>query len=206
MDIFVISLIVFLIYGLILGFITKYVAESKGYDGGFWWGFFLGVIGLLVVGFRPDNRQQYQTHSSSQLPAWASSPTPSSTPSSTSLFVASLTGEPDWTCICGAKNPATIDYCLACRRSKSEGNIPKKVCPHCGANNRATNTLCFACDKPLDGSQPTRRRNPDNRVSFGEEESTDYVAVLEKLAKLHEQGILTDEEFQQKKADLLAKI
>ena len=30
--------------------------------------------------------------------------------------------------------------------------------------------------------------------------------ALEKLAKLHEQGILTDDEFQQKKSDLLAKI
>ena len=32
------------------------------------------------------------------------------------------------------------------------------------------------------------------------------VAALEKLAKLHQQGILTDEEFNQKKADLLAKM
>ena len=30
--------------------------------------------------------------------------------------------------------------------------------------------------------------------------------MLEKLKKLHEQGILTDDEFQQKKADLLAKM
>lgn len=32
------------------------------------------------------------------------------------------------------------------------------------------------------------------------------IESLEKLAKLHEQGILTDEEFQQKKTDLLAKM
>lgn len=32
------------------------------------------------------------------------------------------------------------------------------------------------------------------------------IEILEKLAKLHEQGILTDEEFQQKKADILAKM
>lgn len=186
-------LIGLLIYSLIFGFITKYVAESKGYDGGFWWGFWLGIIGLLVVGFRPDNRQHHQTPSSAELPAWASS-----SPASASA--------PGWTCTCGAKNPATLDYCLSCRRSKAEGNLPKKICPHCGAGNKATNTLCFACDKPLDGSRPARRRNPANRVSVSEEESSDYIAVLEKLAKLHEQGILTDEEFQQKKADLLAKI
>lgn len=32
------------------------------------------------------------------------------------------------------------------------------------------------------------------------------INVIEKLAKLHEQGVLTDEEFQQKKTELLAKM
>ena len=36
--------------------------------------------------------------------------------------------------------------------------------------------------------------------------ASDTANALETLAKLHEQGILTDEEFQQKKADLLAKM
>ena len=37
-------------------------------------------------------------------------------------------------------------------------------------------------------------------------ENYDYAEAIEKLAKLHEQGILTDEEFQRKKADILAKM
>lgn len=36
--------------------------------------------------------------------------------------------------------------------------------------------------------------------------TNDQMEALEKLAKLHEQGILTDEEFQQKKKELLAKM
>lgn len=184
-------LIGLIIYGIIFGCITKYVAESKGYEGGFWWGFWLGIIGLLVVGFRPDIRQQQSSHTSSELPAWASSSHSSS---------ANASG---WTCICGAKNPSSLGYCLACRRDKSEGNIPKKICPHCGAGNKATNTLCFACDKPLDGSQPTHRRPP---VTVNNEASTDYIDILEKLGKLREQGILTEEEFQQKKSEILAKM
>ncbi len=36
--------------------------------------------------------------------------------------------------------------------------------------------------------------------------SVDDCAALEKLAKLHEQGILTDEEFQQKKANILSRM
>ena len=31
-------------------------------------------------------------------------------------------------------------------------------------------------------------------------------SLIEQLARLHAQGILTDEEFQQKKADLLARL
>ena len=36
--------------------------------------------------------------------------------------------------------------------------------------------------------------------------ANDPTEAIEKLAKLHEQGILSDEEFQQKKAELLAKM
>ena len=36
--------------------------------------------------------------------------------------------------------------------------------------------------------------------------ANDSLGALERLAKLHEQGILTDEEFQQKKKDLLGKL
>lgn len=36
--------------------------------------------------------------------------------------------------------------------------------------------------------------------------ANDSLEALERLAKLHEQGILTDEEFQQKKKDLLGKL
>ena len=185
----------FLIYSLILGFIARYIAESKGYDGGFWWGFFLGVIGLLVVGFRPDNRTS--DPSSAELPAWAKEP----------VSLSSSSGKaPGWICACGATNPSTIDYCLACRRSKAEGMTPKVTCPHCGAFNRAANTLCFACKKPLDGSESAVEECSESAAPEGPKEATAFVAILEQLDRLHDQGILTDEEFQQKKADLLARM
>lgn len=46
---------------IFFGLITRYVSRCRGYDGGFAWGFFLGIIGLLVVGFRPvrGNAQHY---------------------------------------------------------------------------------------------------------------------------------------------------
>lgn len=42
---------------VIYGCITKHVARCRGYKGGFAWGFFLGTVGLLVVGFKPDLTQ-----------------------------------------------------------------------------------------------------------------------------------------------------
>ena len=54
---FLIYALVWGIIGLIFGFITLYVSESKGYSGGFAWGFWLGIIGLLVVGFKPNKKR-----------------------------------------------------------------------------------------------------------------------------------------------------
>jgi predicted cobalt transporter CbtA len=50
-----------LVSSIIFGLITRYVSRCRGYDGGFAWGFFLGIIGLLVVGFKPvrGNEQHY---------------------------------------------------------------------------------------------------------------------------------------------------
>lgn len=59
---------------------------------------------------------------------------------------------------------------------------------------------------PADGSayaenQPVQVQVLPNTSSF-----SDPLDALEKLAKLREQGILSDEEFQQKKAELLTKM
>lgn len=43
-------------------------------------------------------------------------------------------------------------------------------------------------------------------VQSTQNSSTNSFDAIERLAKLHEQGILTDDEFQQKKSDLLAKM
>lgn len=99
----IVVLVPFLIVGVLFGGITDHVAKSKGYESGFAWGFWLGIIGLLVVGFRPSLKET-------------------------------------------VKQPSVV--------------VPKHV----------------------------------------------DIEVLSKLASLHENGILTDEEFQQKKAEILKNI
>ncbi|MDE6678156.1 MAG: hypothetical protein K2K02_03850 [Ruminococcus sp.] len=47
----------------IWGLITRAISKSKGYKGGFAWGFWLGIIGLIVVACKPDNRGYNQLSS-----------------------------------------------------------------------------------------------------------------------------------------------
>ena len=58
--------------------------------------------------------------------------------------------------------------------------------------------------RPIDGMPYKESRVPQVQLNSGS--ASDSAEAIAKLAKLHEQGILTDEEFQQKKADLLAKM
>lgn len=61
-----------IIVSIIFGFITSWINESKGYNGGFAWGFFLGVIGIIVVACRADNRHHYnESTENSALSAYA---------------------------------------------------------------------------------------------------------------------------------------
>ena len=57
---------------------------------------------------------------------------------------------------------------------------------------------------PIDGMPYKENQSPQVRVNNSS--ASDNAEAIAKLAKLHEQGILTDEEFQQKKTDLLAKM
>lgn len=60
---------------------------------------------------------------------------------------------------------------------------------------------------PADGSAYTEENRPTQvQIVQAAPSPSDNIDALEKLAKLHEQGILTDDEFRQKKAELLAKM
>ena len=65
--------------------------------------------------------------------------------------------------------------------------------------------ICILTGKliPIDGSYRLIRVQV---IQQAPSEGNNLTETLEKLAKLHEQGVLTDEEFQQKKAELLSKM
>jgi len=196
-------LIGYVINGLIWGFVTQHVAESKGYSSGFAWGFWLGLIGLLVVGFRPNIQED--SYSSVNSEYWSN------------IRRYDVRDKETWQCKCGAKNPYSVNYCLSCRRNKNEALTKTKKCPHCGANNNESNETCFACGKsmkeesgPIPVKQEIIKAVPNASPSFatlqGEvQNKAELIDMLGKLSELHKQGVLTDDEFQQKKADILSK-
>lgn len=63
--------------------------------------------------------------------------------------------------------------------------------------------ICTGSLQPADGSQ---WKDEVHYAHDSENNEVNKLEAIEKLAKLHDQGILTDEEFQQKKTEILSKI
>ena len=60
--------------------------------------------------------------------------------------------------------------------------------------------------EPEDGSDYTENQPRQVQVIQTSPSVNDNIDALEKLARLHQQGVLTDEEFEQKKKDILEKM
>ena len=169
---------------IILGIVTKKMNESKGYSGGFAWGFWLNLIGVIVVACKPDNRsyepREYRP-----------------------MYPNAVPQQKTWRCVCGQDNSDNLNYCTRCRRTRNEAMIEssqsdKIKCPHCGAMNKKTNTVCFACNKSMADEASTEAQHDST--------SKNPIEMIKQLSDLHTQGIISDEEFDAKKAELLSKM
>lgn len=197
-----VAIIIYLVQAVIMGFVALHISESKGYEGGFAWGFWLGIVGVLVVGFRPTlQAQTYSEHYGSLSNASANADSAM------------------WDCMCGATNSGALDYCTSCRRSRSEAERGKIRCPHCGAVNSVTSEVCFACNKPLTEQAAARMALASGAYAIDAEapgaagsaagadgSKREVIEMIDMLAKLHGEGVLTDDEFSEKKAELLSRI
>lgn len=188
-----IYLICYVIGGIIFGLITSYLAHCKGYDGGFAWGFFLGAIGLMVVGFRPNLAPDTSTYSENTR-----SIEPIASSDSRYPYQTKPAG---WMCECGARNPHSLDYCLSCRRPRTAPE-PIVDCSHCGAKNKMSNKTCFACGNVMSNEVV----KPEKPGVVEPREPKRFSEILEELADLHSKGILTDEEYTTKKTEILKNL
>ena len=185
MDFFAL-IIGYLITGLIFGFITQHVAQSKGYEGGFGWGFWLGFIGLLVVGFRANKPKEETSIAIPDNYQGKAKVNPAG-------GAISLQEEPNGNVITWIPSNSDLFIC--------------GINPNAGwAKIRFNNQEGYV--KIEDLKYETKDLSPVTKMDTAKasNNSMDFAEMLEKLAKLHDQGILTDEEYQQKKTDILARM
>lgn len=173
------------VWAIIWGCITKAVSSSKGYDGGFAWGFFLGLIGLIVVACKPDNRQYNQRYNYN--------PSPANTGNNSVVFCRS----------CGTANSTNSTHCQSCgakldslsslNKNSANHNTNSWKCP-CGAMNYDYETSCHRCGKSKsEVIGQAGKSEPQKSMSD----------QLEELKKLQEQGLITEADFDAKKKQIL---
>ena len=142
-----------IVVAVIFGIISRKINEDKGYYGGFAWGFFLGIIGIIVVACRSDNRNRYSYHDDvlSKVAIETES--------------ARILREGGWKCgQCNTVNPNHLTTCT-CGRRKIDN------------------------DKPV-----------VNKMDASELNNAD---VIFKYKKMLDEGVITQEEFDTKKKQLL---
>ena len=218
----------FLLYDLIFGIITSHVAHSKGYDHGFAWGFFLGIIGLLVVGFKPNINESHSLYEyNKKHPSYNSR----NNTEQLSPIRSSNTLSGEWICICGNHNSTSLSSCTNCRRNKQEGfYAPRITCPSCGRQTLKDRTNCIHCANLLPKKESISNNEIEMPTVISKDKASEIAAssfpsksvgnpkeskvlsqdsildLLEKLSKMREQNIITEEEFQTKKRDLLQRL
>ncbi len=212
----------YFVSGIIFGFVTKTINENKGYEGGFAWGFFLGILGVIVVACKPENRSESQKNvgsisiresdisvsesyieerirTANQLFSDGNYDSAKKAYQSILQYYSHYLGNKTFNEI-----DAQIQKCseyLNCSLDKDREYAGKIKCSYCGAYNNEMNSVCFSCNKSLQKSNESLVESQTQNGSKGEP-----IALIKELAELHSQGILTDEEFETKKAELLARM
>lgn len=207
----VIALISAVIWAVVWGFVVKSVNENKGYEGGFWLGFWLGWIGLIIVlskqNYQPSNmdathlmhlaeetEEQYQMDSRSAK----------------ERHQKDLLKNGGWKCACCNKvNPSYLTTCSCGAKQKPYGSIsedsdsasrPFRICPHC---RKLHKTFVYECDC---GYGQKSRHESESAISNSAAGTQLAMEKLTTLKQLLDSGVLTQEEFDRKKQELLEQI
>ena len=176
--------IICLVIAIVFGIITRNVIYNKGYhENWFWWGFFFGWIALVIALTKPDIRyQQYGT---------PVSPEDRYSKEKDDAYTLNHGG---WRCYnCRSVNPSFVGTCK-CGMSRGE-SVAKEAEAQQFALERA---------KLIEGSQSTKsEQSKPKTVAESSEEAIKLAEAISKFKELLDMGVITQEEFEEKKNSLL---
>ena len=186
-----------LIVCVIFGMITKYINNIKGYEGGFAWGFWLNLIGVIVVACKPDNRANAQKKAEDTSPydmPVADSYIHDRIETANNMFAGN-----DYNSALKAYKSILQYYSYAMDDAAIDG-INQKMqlcCEKLGLDyDKEKVTIEKKTEKPNDPVQKPQEEASGNQ----------QINLIKELAELKAQGIISEEEFEAKKKELLAKI
>lgn len=199
MEYYAFWIIGYLVSCIVFGLITRHVAQSKGYEGGFAWGFWLGLIGLLVVGFRPNKPVEEKKPDSVYLElCFPASGTAVVDPKGGSI---PLYSRPDKN-NCSAWIPANTKFQII-GFDQENGWVKILYANEPGyVKKDGLKILEMEVENPVEEKEPQNQKSDSPEILSAQ----NIADKLQLLAKLHAEGLLTDEEYQQKKKDILAKM
>lgn len=203
------------------GFGVRAVIHNKGYhEDWFWWGFFFGLIALIVALTKPDLRQtpmyyQQPTYYQPQQPMYyqpgVAHHQTYAQPSSSSAWKCPKCGEIN-------SNSMTSCSCGTLKPSATSGAAPSTFwrCRRCNRDNPDYASTCSCGCKKNPSSSNNRALNNIKTASSAvatpavaqgtTQETTSELDTIEKLKgykELLDVGAITQEEFDEKKKQLL---
>lgn len=175
-----------------MGWATYAINNHKGYtNNGFWWGFWLGLIGLIVVCCKENiSERVYYTSAPSynQLPPTTYSnpnynPVPYNPQGYAPGYSTPNPGSNGWQCSCGRFHPPYESSCV-CGQTK-----------HTVAAARA--------EAKKKAELAAAEAEAQKQAAKAAETESDKIAILKQYKELMDNGVLTPEEFEAKKKQLL---
>ncbi len=88
-------------------------------------------------------------------------------------------------------------------KASSSSRSRPQSCPNCSAALPYGVSFCTECGNPIEPSPPTETNQIHSIKGNPENDEFDKLEYLEKLASLKDKGIISDEEFEKKKKEIL---
>ncbi len=177
------------IAGVVFGCAANAIVHNKGYDENwFWWGFFFTWIALIVAACKPQVTDEVSMLYRSSLSRNLDRSYVKGTPAAPAGF---------WKCECGSSNPPNIGTC-SCGMRRSEA---VRIQAERKKAEMEKKKLAEERVKRMTAKKTENKPEKDNSSKIQDEQAK--VKLLKEYKDLFDSGVISEEEFNAKKAAIL---